>query len=105
MKVTYTGKRGGKTTVDVRTLRQLEDHLNRVRYGFDRKHEQVMIVGLFIAERLVEIEDALVGRKVRGRRGTGPSEWNRFFADGMRAGKSPTQIGAEWQERKVKRVS
>jgi hypothetical protein len=103
MKITYTGKRGGKKTVDIRTLPQLVESLDKVRYGYDRKHEQMMMVGLFIAERLIEIENALVGRRVR--RGTYPSDWNRFFADGMRAGKSPTQIGADWQAQKVKKVS
>jgi hypothetical protein len=103
VKVTITGKRGGTKTLDVRTVRQLEEAIRRTPHSFDRKHDQMMLLGSFIAEKLVEIEAALAGRKIR--RGTQPSEWNRFFAEGMKAGKSPTQIGEEWQAQKVKKVS
>ena len=53
---------------------------------------------LFICERLVEIEKALAhqnGAKPKRK----PSEWQRFFARGMKAGKSAAQVGAEWRER------
>lgn len=103
MKVTIKGKRGGTKVVDVRTLPQLEEAIGRVAYGYDRKHEQMMILGSFIAEQLVEINQAVTNRRVRSK-SSRPSEWNRFFAAGMKAGKSPTEIGREWQERKVKRV-
>lgn len=104
MKTTIKGKRGGATTVDVRTIPQLEEALRRAPYGYDRRHDLLLLLGSFIAERLVEIEHALTDRKVRSR-STRPSEWNRFFAAGMKAGKSPQQIGQEWQTQKVKRVS
>ena len=104
MEVTIKGKRGGTKTLNVRTIPQLEQALRRVPPGYDRKHDQLMLLGSFIAERLVEIEQSLTNRTVR-RRNTRPSDWNRFFAAGMRAGKSPALIGAEWQEQKVKRVS
>ena len=104
MKVTIKGKRGGIKTLDVQTLPQLEEAIRRVPYGYDRKHDQTMLLGKFIAEQLIEINQALTNRTVRSK-SSRPSEWNRFFAAGMKAGKSPTEIGREWQERKVKRVS
>lgn len=58
---------------------------------------------LYIAERLASIEgklDALSVERTR-RPKRRPTEWNRFFARGMKAGKTPAQIGAEWRERKA----
>jgi hypothetical protein len=104
VKVQTKGKRGGIKTSNVRTIPQLEDALRRVNYGYDRKHDQMMLLGKFIAEKLIEIEESLTYRK-GPRRHTQPSEWNRFFAVGMKAGKSPQEIGAEWQERKVRKVA
>ena len=66
--------------------------------GFFRSKAQ-----LFMAERLDSIEDllrtlieAVTARKPHRK----PSAWQRFFAAGMKAGKTPKQIGAEWRERK-----
>ena len=105
MKVTIRGKRGGIKTLNVRTIAQLEEALKSApSRGYGREHAQTMLLGEFIAEQLIEINQALTNRSVRSR-SSRPSDWNRFFAAGMKAGKSPTQIGAEWQARKVKRVS
>lgn len=104
MKVERRGKRGGIKTLTVNTVPQLTEALRGVPLGYDRKHDQMMLLGMFIADRLCAIEEELTGRKA-SRRNTRPSEWNLFFGEGMKAGKSPAQISAEWQDRKVKRIS
>lgn len=56
---------------------------------------------LFICERLVSIEKSLAhqnGAKSKRK----PSEYQRFFARGMKAGKSAAQVGAEWRERRAR---
>lgn len=56
---------------------------------------------LFIAERMVAIEARLVAvAAVAPKKRRAPSRWNRFFAAGMKDGKTPAQIGAEWKARK-----
>lgn len=62
----------------------------------------------FMAEHLVNIESLLlqlVELQQPRRPKRKPTEWQRFFARGMKAGKTPKQIGAEWRVRKVKRIS
>lgn len=108
MKVTITGRRGGKKEVNVRTLPQLEEALKRVPSGYDRKHEQTMLLGAFIADQLVEIRDALHAQaplSARPKHRRVQTDWQRFFAAGMKAGKSPALIGAEWSERKLRQAS
>lgn len=67
------------------------------------------VVMLFFAERLVNIEKALValaqkpepnGRKKNGYKKRPKTEWQKFFAAGMKAGKAPALIGQEWREKK-----
>jgi DNA-binding NarL/FixJ family response regulator len=49
---------------------------------------------LFIAERIDGQKQAKPKRK--------PSEWQRFVGEGMKAGKSLSQISEQWQNRKAK---
>ena len=51
---------------------------------------------IYACERLEEL--ALLLRKPASRKRN--SEWVKFFAKGMKAGKSPAQIGKEWAEKK-----
>jgi hypothetical protein len=53
---------------------------------------------MFIAEHLIKIEEALTRRGGAKRQ---PSEWQKFFAKGLKAGKSAREVAAEWQARKV----
>lgn len=73
----------------------------RVRGGYfemgDRRF-QVRTTRL-IVERLIGIENALLARPTQVRKKRPPTAWQEFFAAGMKAGKTPAEIGAEWRAR------
>lgn len=80
-----------RRTTDIKELRAEFDTIRSTVAGDTRFGAQAI---MFIAEKL----DALTReRPVRK-----PSEWQKFFAKGMKAGKTPTEIGAEWRARKAK---
>jgi hypothetical protein len=81
----------------VETVAELRAELKQVRTGVSGDTIFSAKAVLFIAERLVNIERALVKRNGKRKK---PSAWNLFFADRMKAGKSPAEIGAEWRERR-----
>lgn len=63
---------------------------------------------LFLSERLSRIEALLeqqvkiaqqAEEKAKARAKRPPTDWQRFFAKGMKAGKTAAAIGAEWRER------
>lgn len=54
---------------------------------------------LFIAEQLERIEKKLATRGAF-HIPPKPSKWQQFFAAGMKAGKTPAQIAAEWRAQK-----
>lgn len=74
---------------DIKALRREFDSICSTVAGDTRFGAQAI---MFIAERL----DELTRLKPQRRQ---PSEWQRFFARGMKAGKTPAEIGAEWRAR------
>jgi hypothetical protein len=68
-------------------LRRAFDEIKSVVAGDTRFMAQAL---MFLAERSV-VSIPRVQRK--------PTEWQRFFAKGMKAGKSPAQIAEEWRTR------
>jgi len=80
---------GLRRTTDIKELRREFDSIRSTVAGDTRFGAQAI---MFIAEQL----DALTREKPRRK----PSEWQKFFARGMKAGKTPAEIGAEWRARK-----
>lgn len=54
----------------------------------------------FMAQALLFLAERAVSQPSRPKRK--PSAWQRFFANGMKQGKSPAQIATEWRQRKLK---
>lgn len=81
---------------DIKELRRQFDAIKSTVAGDTRFGAQAI---LFVAERLVAIESLLSKGAVKSKRI--PSEWQRFFARGMKEGKTAKQIGEEWQARKA----
>jgi len=87
-------------------LLQLRDQFETIRStvaGDTRFSAQAI---LFLSERLSRIESLLEEQlklarqaetKAKAKRPL--TEWQRFFAAGMKAGKTPAEIGAEWRGR------
>jgi hypothetical protein len=68
-----------------------------------RRFETVAVA--LLAERLLAIEEALskpppTAAQNGRRKKRPPTPWQKFFAAGMKAGKSPAEIGQEWQAKK-----
>lgn len=87
---------------DIKALRKQFDSIKSSVAGDTRFGAQAI---LFLAERLVSIE-ALLSKSAtdkylrQSRKKRPPSEWQKFFAAGMKAGKTATEIGAEWRAKK-----
>jgi hypothetical protein len=75
-------------TTEIKELRREFDSIRSTCAGDTRFVAQAL---MFIAERL----DAVT----RGKATRKPSEWQRFFGRGIKAGKTPAQIGEEWRAR------
>lgn len=56
----------------------------------------------FMAQALMFLAERSVAIPPRTRK---PSEWNKFFAKGMKDGKAPGQIAREWKERRAFKVA
>ena len=84
-------------------LLQLRDQFETIRStvaGDTRFSAQAI---LFLSERLSRIESLLeeqlkLARQAKTKVKRRPTEWQRFFAAGMKAGKTPAAIGAEWRD-------
>jgi hypothetical protein len=87
-----------KRARSLKELRHEFDSISSTVAGDTRFGAQAI---LFIAERLENIE-ALLGKGATKKKRQ-PSEWQRFFAAGMRAGKTAAQIGEEWLGRESAR--
>lgn len=55
---------------------------------------------MFVAKKLAAIETLLAAQVAAPRKKRRPSKWQRFYGDGMKAGKAPKQIADEWRARK-----
>jgi hypothetical protein len=86
----------------VTTIKQFEKELRKAAKGQwgTASREERIVFAVFLAERLLNIERALA--KTDGKRPARPkTAWQQFFAEGMKAGKSPQQIATEWRTRKA----
>lgn len=81
---------------DIKDLRKQFGTIKSTVAGDTRFGAQAI---LFVAERLVSIEK-LLEQQAGAKKKRQPSEWQRFFARGMKAGKTATQIGEEWRAQK-----
>jgi hypothetical protein len=84
-----------KAAHDIKELRAQFNTIKSTVAGDTRFGAQAI---LFVAERLVSIEALLAKGQAPKKRA--PSAWQRFFAAGMKAGKTPAEIGREWRSRK-----
>lgn len=74
------------------------DTIDELRAAFDQIKSIVAGDTRFTAQALMFLaERSVVATPEREKRP--PTEWQKFFAKGMRAGKSPTQIAEEWRKR------
>lgn len=80
---------------DIKALRKQFDSIKSSVAGDTRFGAQAI---LFLAERLVSIEALVIKGTAKKKRP--PSEWQKFFAAGIKAGKTATEIGAEWRAKK-----
>lgn len=80
---------------DIKELRRQFGTIKSTVAGDTRFGAQAI---MFVAERLVSIETLLQ----KGAKPKPPqSEWQKFFARGMKAGKTAAQVGEEWRARKM----
>jgi hypothetical protein len=80
------------------------DRLDKVPPGWsagDREFsKRVAFLAIERLERIEDALDALVELSAIGRKKRKPNAYSRFFAEGMKAGKTPKQIGEEWRAQK-----
>jgi hypothetical protein len=74
------------------------DTVDELRAAFDEIKSIVAGDTRFMAQALMFIaERSVVANPPKEKRP--PTEWQKFFAKGMRAGKSPAEIATEWRDR------
>lgn len=94
-----------------RTSGQFEDILRGTRSGWSGGDREFSIrVAVAVLDRLIKIEDGLdllsatlgkVAKQTNGHKPKRkPTAWQEFFAAGMKAGKTPAQIGNEWRAKR-----
>lgn len=79
-----------RRATDIKELRRDFDSIRSTVAGDTRFGAQAI---MFIAEKLDALTRAAPKRE--------PTAWQRFFAAGMKAGKTPAEIGAEWRARRA----
>lgn len=84
----------------VKKVKTIED----LQAEFD-SHEPFTSYQRFMAQALMFIaEHVSTARPAKDK--SKPTEWQKFFAKGMRAGKSPAQVAKEWHERpKLRKIA
>jgi hypothetical protein len=85
---------GLRRSNNIKELRREFDTIRSTVAGDTRFGAQAI---LYIAETLDAIQATLAKGAAKPKRK--PSEWQRFFSAGMKAGKTPAQIGEDWRER------
>lgn len=93
--------KGLKPAKDLRDLRQQFDSIHSTVAGDTRFSAQAVF---FLSEQLSRIERLLgqqlkLAQRVETKVKRPPTEWQRFFAAGMKAGQTPAQIGEAWRAR------
>jgi len=86
---------GLKRTTSIKELQREFASIKTTVAGDTRFGAQAI---LFIAERLTNIEALL--EKGAAKKKRQPTEWQRFFAAGMKKGKTAAEIGSEWRSKK-----
>lgn len=91
-----------KRAKDLKDLRSQFDSIRSIVAGDTRFGAQAI---LFVSERLARIEVLLeqqvkLAQQSQARPKRRPTEWQRFFAAGMKAGRTPAEIGAAWRATK-----
>jgi len=84
---------------ECRDIKELRAYFRKVTSGVSGDTIFMAKASLYSCELLTEmmaLMKATNGRKKK----RPPSEWNRFFAKGMKGGKAPKTIAAEWRARK-----
>lgn len=98
---------GLKAAKDLKDLRGEFASIRSAVAGDTRFSAQAI---LFLSERLTRIEALLeqqikIARRVeaKAKPKRPKTAWQDFFAAGMKAGKSPAEVGAEWRERQAEK--
>lgn len=94
-------KEGEETRMTKKRGRNKEwrcDTIDELRTAFDEIKSIVAGDTRFMAQALMFLAERSVATTPE-RKKRPPTEWQKFFAKGMRAGKSPAQIAEEWRKR------
>lgn len=74
-----------------KNIEELREHYREVKSGCAGDTIFMARAMMFMCERLA--------KKERNSKKRAPTEWQRFFGRGMKAGKTPVEIAGEWRER------
>lgn len=85
-----------KRAPDIRTLKDDFQKVKTAVAGDTRFSAEAV---LFIAESLTRIEALLDRLATPEKPKKKPTAWQKFFGAGMKQGKTPAEIGAEWKRR------
>ena len=89
---------------EVKTLAELRAEFRSIKSIVSGDTRFMAQAALFNSERMARIESLMeqqlkVAQHANAKPKRRPSAWQKFFAAGMKAGKTPAEIGAEWRER------
>jgi hypothetical protein len=85
-------------------IAELRKMYAKVKSGWSADTRFMAQAAMFNSERIERIATLMekqlqVAQKAAAKPKRKPSEWQKFFAAGMKAGKTPTEIGEMWRNR------